>query len=283
VTLAVSAMIALAVAPTHATAATTLGQTFAPTQLCGEASTLLQGAVPVGSTYAAPADGVITSWRHQTSDEAVSIKLKVFRPVGPTTFMTVGESALTQIAANSQPGHSVRIPVRAGDTIGMKGESADDLFRCLQPASSFTLWVLGSDLPAGQSGDYTSVASMQLDLAATLEPDADGDGFGDETQDGCSTDGTTQATCAPPETSITKAPKKKTSMRDAKFQFTSSSPGAGFECALDGSQFAPCTSPYIRKVKRGAHAFQVRSTSAGQVDPTPAKHQWKVKKKRKRR
>ena len=35
-------------------------------------------------------------------------------------------------------------------------------------------------------------------LNADLEPDADGDGYGDETQDGCPTEVSTQGECAPP-------------------------------------------------------------------------------------
>jgi hypothetical protein len=34
-----------------------------------------------------------------------------------------------------------------------------------------------------------------LDLSATLEPDADHDGFGDETQDQCPTNASTQGAC----------------------------------------------------------------------------------------
>jgi hypothetical protein len=37
-----------------------------------------------------------------------------------------------------------------------------------------------------------------LNVSAVLEPDADGDGFGDETQDQCPTNATTQGPCPTP-------------------------------------------------------------------------------------
>lgn len=86
-----------------------------------------------------------------------------------------------------------------------------------------------------------------------------------------------------PDTTITKAPKKKARKRSTAFEFAANQPGSSFECALDGAGFAACTSPLIRKVKVGKHSFQVRASAGGLVDQTPAVHSWKVKKKRKRR
>jgi hypothetical protein len=85
----------------------------------------------------------------------------------------------------------------------------------------------------------------------------------------------------PPETAITKAPKKKTKKRKAKFEFTSDEPGSTFQCKLDKKPFAPCSPPFKKKVKRKKHKFQVAAVDpAGNVDPTPAQRKWKVKKKR---
>ncbi len=87
----------------------------------------------------------------------------------------------------------------------------------------------------------------------------------------------------PPETEITKAPKLKTRKRKAKFKFSSDEPGSNFECKLDKRDFAPCSSPFRKKVRRKRHTFQVVATDdAGNADPTPATHAWKVKKRRRR-
>ena len=81
----------------------------------------------------------------------------------------------------------------------------------------------------------------------------------------------------PPETKITKHPPNKAGKRKVKFQFTSSDPGATFECKLDKKDFQSCDSPYKKKVKLGKHKFQVRAISAdGRADPTPATDKFKV-------
>jgi len=85
----------------------------------------------------------------------------------------------------------------------------------------------------------------------------------------------------PPETTITKGPKKKTGKRTARFTFVASEPGSTFECRLDIGSFEPCDSPEDVRVKRGRHVFRVRATDAsGNTDPTPARHRWKVRRPR---
>lgn len=84
-----------------------------------------------------------------------------------------------------------------------------------------------------------------------------------------------------PETTITKKPKKRTKKRKAKFAFSSNEAGSTFECQLDKKAYKPCSSPYKHGVKRGKHTFRVRAIdAAGNVDPTPAKRSWKVKRRK---
>jgi len=124
-----------------------------------------------------------------------------------------------------------------------------------------------------------------------LEPDADNDGFGDETQDfcpgvpgpenGCPPQPEPGPDTTPPDTTITKGPKAKTKKKRATFEFSGSIAGATFECSLDDGAFAPCTSPHTLKVKKGKHSFQVRAKDvAGNVDGSPATFGWKVKRRR---
>jgi hypothetical protein len=88
----------------------------------------------------------------------------------------------------------------------------------------------------------------------------------------------------PPDTQITAGPRKKERKGKASFSFSSTEPGSTFECKLDGGAFEPCTSPHGVKVKKGKHGFEVRAQDAsGNVDPTPATQDWKVKKKKKKR
>ncbi len=121
--------------------------------------------------------------------------------------------------------------------------------------------------------------TFNVDLSnATIATIADARGVGTITDDDL-------PDTSPPETAIGQGDeeegqdfaKKKVK---AKFEFSSSEPSS-FECKLDRESFKSCSSPFARKVKPGKHTFQVRATDAvGNVDPTPAKRKWKVKRKK---
>ena len=82
----------------------------------------------------------------------------------------------------------------------------------------------------------------------------------------------------PPQTTITKRPKKKTQRRRATFRFVGDpAGGAEFECKLDKKPPKPCVSPYKKRVRPGRHRFTVRAMVEGLSDPTPAKFKWRVR------
>src|SRR5215211_3394502 len=83
-----------------------------------------------------------------------------------------------------------------------------------------------------------------------------------------------------PDTEITRHPASSTTKRRAKFEFDSPTAGVtGFECKLDGGDFAACSSPKeFTGLSRGKHKFQVRAIDGdGDRDPTPAKFGWKIR------
>jgi hypothetical protein len=87
-----------------------------------------------------------------------------------------------------------------------------------------------------------------------------------------------------PDTTITKGPKKRlrTKKKRASVRFDlQSSEASTLQCRLDGGPWEPCTSPTKHKVKRGKHVFEARATdTAGNEDPTPAEHPFRVRRKR---
>jgi hypothetical protein len=86
----------------------------------------------------------------------------------------------------------------------------------------------------------------------------------------------------PPETTITKKPRKRAKKRKATFTFSSNEAGS-FECTLDGGRPAPCSSPFSAKVKPKPklHRFSVLAIdSSGNRDASPASYAWKVRRKR---
>jgi hypothetical protein len=82
----------------------------------------------------------------------------------------------------------------------------------------------------------------------------------------------------PPETTIDSGPEAVVTSPNASFAFSSSEPGATFECSLDGAPFGGCTPPRAyTSLPSGSHVFQVRATdAAGNTDPTPASRSWTV-------
>jgi hypothetical protein len=121
--------------------------------------------------------------------------------------------------------------------------------------------------------------SARVNVSAVVESDADGDGYGDVSQDLCPQSKLSQAACPAPDTTVTKAPKKKSTKRKATIKFTATVPGSTFTCAVDKKAAKPCTSPFKKKYKYGKHTVVITATSpAGLVDPTPVTVKFKVKK-----
>lgn len=97
-----------------------------------------------------------------------------------------------------------------------------------------------------------------------------------------------------PDTELGKTPKKKLKAKDkkngkkgkakAKFEFSSTTAGIGFECSLQktGKQpkFKPCSSPAKYKLKPGKYVFAVRAVLAGTPDPSPETFALKVVRKK---
>ena len=82
----------------------------------------------------------------------------------------------------------------------------------------------------------------------------------------------------PPETTITSGPVSLSASRDASFAFTSDESGSTFECSLDGSSFAACSSrAAYTGLGDGGHTFDVRATdSSANTDATPAGASWTI-------
>jgi hypothetical protein len=86
----------------------------------------------------------------------------------------------------------------------------------------------------------------------------------------------------PPQTTITSGPPDPSASTSASFDFSgddgSGSGVASFQCALDSSGFAPCTSPAgYPGLDSGTHTFYVRATDqVGNVDPSPDSFTWVI-------
>jgi hypothetical protein len=91
--------------------------------------------------------------------------------------------------------------------------------------------------------------------------------------------GGTSGDTTAPETTITGTPPSGTlTTGNASISFSSSETGSTFECSLDGSLYAACTSPTsYTSLPNGPHGFAVRAKDiAGNTDGSPATASWTV-------
>ncbi len=176
------------IVPTTASAATQLGSTFVPVSQCGTDTTYIQ-TVSSGPPYSAPYSGVITSWSFQPGAKVpTTIKLKVGRtPPGAdltnnTNITIVGESAPETPTGTGLNTFPTRIPVQAGDDIGIYVNAAAVTVNSCNFDNAYTDHYGNGDIAPGTTDTFT-VENFQHDVSAVLEPDCNHNGLGDETQD----------------------------------------------------------------------------------------------------
>jgi hypothetical protein len=180
-------------------AATQVGNECTATNLVPFPATSLQIAGKAGGLpIAIPAPGVITGWRINAAPFAKHEVqyLKVMRPLEiPDTFATVGES---QAALVNHPGVNAfpaRIAVGAGDHLGVFGTPGT--YFCATGETDDIRGLAEGNPPIGTRASFITSPGAQVALAATVEPDSDGDGYGDETQDRCPQSASLQDVCPP--------------------------------------------------------------------------------------
>jgi hypothetical protein len=272
----------------RAAAAVTLGQVASTSPTACKANTpsptgMAQYAAAVGlPSYTTPTAGVITGYSVAANATPGSVRLLILgTSPTPGHRTVVAKDVVRPVTVSTVNTFPVRIPVAAGVSIGISNTSVD-------PSLAMTCWgagVAGDDAHAtpfnpDTSTDYpsgTPVPGKRINVSAVLEPDVDGDQFGDVSQDLCPQSALTQAACPAPDTTITKAPQKRTTHRKNKVVFSSVA-GATFTCAVDGKPAKACTSPFKKRYRYGKHTVVVTATSPlGIVDPTPASVRFKVK------
>jgi hypothetical protein len=176
--------------PASASAAVTIGATGGNGAAdCPPDFTWAQDSTAVGSpSYVVPAGGgVITSWSHDRGPALATaqLRLKIFRKTGPNTYLTVGHSDFETLTAAGVNTFATQVEAEGGDILGFRLTAAAT--SCRRSGSTGDLAVASGpgqpDPPIGSSVSFGSAGAFLLNLAATVEPDCDGDGFGDETQD----------------------------------------------------------------------------------------------------
>jgi hypothetical protein len=228
----VAAAVAVAVAgfllPATASATEVLGA-VSDAGACSDDASYVAESVASGPDYIADAPGVVTTYSMTASSDLATTRLLVLQPgVGTTYTLLQEDAARTQTASNAVNTQTdVHLPIAAGQTIGIfvpaqainEGWCLDFTGNALDRYRDFS-----GEPPLNSSSAFSAHPDdIRLNLAATVEPDADNDRYGDETQDSCLGSAGASTGC-PSTVAIDQLGQKG---RKAKVTATVSVPGQG--------------------------------------------------------
>ena len=161
-----------------------------------------------GRPVAIGEDGVIVRWRLRSASRGTAA-LRVLRPSPGGAFAGVRSGPPRRLAIRARAGRdaryvfSARIPVESGDLLAVDlGRGPAAVFH-LRGGPGYAALSFEPALPASEPRAPTrALDGAELLLNADVEPDADGDGFGDETQDNCPSIPNDQTTNPCPSTAV---------------------------------------------------------------------------------
>ena len=158
-------------------------------------ATVIGGFVcPAGCTYSQlsitgrqttpTTPGILTRWRVQIGTDTAPLRLQVVRRQAgsPSPGFVVGESKVVTPPANQTSEFLDRIPIQPGDQLGFCCATEPISVRRFA-TGSIDIWLMPLDMTARLP--IGAPQTEELLLSADIEPDRDGDLFGDETQDNC--------------------------------------------------------------------------------------------------
>jgi Domain of unknown function DUF11 len=186
-----SAKVATAVAalaltlPVAANAATTVGSVSGSavqnTSVCPDEA----GCTLLGDNATVASAGVVTGWHIKSGSIGGEVRLRVLRPAGGGKYTGAGTGAPWKITRDDPYVNDFpdRLPVKAGDVLAVDNTS-NALFLSTDSGTvkAFTPSVADGATVAPTANEP---GARRVLMSADIEPDTDGDGYGDETQDAC--------------------------------------------------------------------------------------------------
>jgi hypothetical protein len=184
-----------AVAVAAAGSSTELGGTSTAFAVSVNSPMVQFSTTPGTVSYTAP-DGVLTSWRYHSGSVGGTLRLMLFKPgTAPHVYEAVAASGTKNIAANTGNDFKERIPVKQGYVLGVADQTVGNI-GMTTVSSSDVMDGLPAGVQVGQTVTATGPFAAREAVAATVESDADGDGFGDVSQDQCPTQKATHDACS---------------------------------------------------------------------------------------
>jgi hypothetical protein len=225
---------ALALLPASAGAATVFGpdMTLTPGQNTSDLDIVNVINADGTPDTGAPVSGILVSVRVKTQGLAgagvVRVLTEVSHPDATTyTFNNTAPEIPVSVTPDSGGGHITEVltrrPITAGQRLGWRSTLNPEGFEIQFNDPDGECAYTTGDHPVGDDLTYSTNFCNHnlLMISGTIEADADGDGFGDETQDGCPSDASTQGACpavTPPPGSSAPIPgaKKKCKKKHKK-------------------------------------------------------------------
>ncbi len=174
----------LALAPA-AQAEVTIGSSLAGTPIQAPPGNCVpEGCTAASGQVTATAAGVVTLWRIRSGAQPNPVAFQVLRPAGGADVVEVGRTPTVTPTADAPSEHLTRIPIQVGDRIGIVccQTGTGDNYVAATPAATVDVWGPPvADTPAAPVGS----GDLELLVNADIEPDVDGDEYGDESQDNC--------------------------------------------------------------------------------------------------
>ena len=149
-----------------------------------------------GSPLPAPRRSVVTGWsvRGGSAEGRFEQRLQVFRPVDGlvNTYYAVAATRPQMVPSDSRRPFEVRIRVARGDLFALRGTV--ETFVC-RGVVGVTSAIHEGPTPTAARYEFKTEEGLGVPLSVTIEPDRDGDGYGDQTQDRCPRLPTTRNRC----------------------------------------------------------------------------------------
>lgn len=251
--------------------------------LAGAATTIL--TAPPSATNSSSASFTFTSSEPGSTTFECSLDRALFTPCNnPISYSSLADGMHTfavravDAAENTGPEatHNWTIDTRpptatvtGGPPALANDRSASFAFTADEPSSFQCSLDGGSFVPCSSPVSYSGLSDGGHTFVARPT-----DGVGNP---GASSSYSWTIDATAPETTLGSGPRSGTTTVSATFTF-SASESAGFQCKLDASAFATCSSPKsYGGLTRSAHSFEVRAIdSAGNLDATPVVHRWTI-------
>lgn len=198
----------------------------------------------------AESGGVVTHWRAEVEPALAGTRqqLLVLQQVDEQTDRLVGESAVETLAAGVNE-FAAHVPAPEYAHVGLRGP--EETVFCDKPDGHLAGFVDGA-FALGESRDFSIAMNTGVPVIATVEPDADGDGYGDESQDGCPSSPLYVGACPLP---VTLAVKRRVRKRSILLKVRPSGPASVDVYGQVGWNFKPKRKRRsARRHRRGAGA-----------------------------